>query len=843
MTGDTSDEPDTAKTTGTSLRKSILILFVLVMLTPIVAVDVARGAGSEYLVLPFESGPTSWTTDWYDAVLGSRNRISQISDGVAGKAINVSVPAGSHFGTAAHYRFADQGLNDPDDLYYRYFLRLPTSFKNYGTGKIPGPAGMYNSSGRNGIKPTDANPGWSARMQFSPPTTPAASNTTAIGFYVYHRDQARTTGDSLMWDPAVGLVNHGVWTCVEGHVSMNTPGVRNGVLEGWVDEKLAFYRDDFQFLGSADAALGVKSFWFDTYYGGTAAAPGALNFQFDELVLSPERVGCGNVAAPRFTDTGDSVHRADIERLAHAGITYGCNPPANDRYCPEAPVSRGAMAAFLTRALDLPPPDIVDRFVDDDETVFADSIDRLASSGITYGCNPPANDLFCPNQSVTRGQMAAFLTRAIPFPAPSVTDRFVDDDTSEFESAIDRLAGSGVTRGCNPPTNDRYCPANPVTRAQMATFLTRALNLPAPPPTKTEPPFIPVVPDGYDAVVPVGWSIQAVANTQPPGAKIFIEAGVHRVQTVVPKTGQSFTGAAGTELDGQNVQSSAFSGSASNVSVSGLEIYNYNRAFLVNGNGWAVTTINAHDNERAVEVVGDDLTVSSSRFVDQRQEAIRATGSVRLLVEDTVIERANQAKVTTYSAAIKLIGTVDATVRTSTLHDTHGYGLWFTGSARRTTVSGNTVTDNLRPGIVHDYAYESTISGNVVTGNGRLAGIVDWLGAGILIFGPDATVTGNTVGGNHDGITLVPHSTTVEGPLGPYIPIRSHVEGNRIVQSGLNGLSTTTFASLKAARPFQNNDYVYSDGGGKFWGWDNVRMTWAEWQSDGHDAGGSFAVQ
>ncbi len=827
------------------MRKSILILFVLVMLTPILAVDVARGAGSEYLVLPFESGPSSWTADWYDAVLGSRNRITQIPDGVSGKGINVSVPAGSHFGTAAHYRFADQGLNDPDELYYRYFIRLPTSFKNYGKGKIPGPAGMYNSSGRNGIKPTDANPGWSARMQFAPSTTPTASNKTAIGFYVYHRDQAGSTGDSFDWDPSAGLLTHGNWHCVEGHVSMNSPGVNDGVLEGWVDNQLAFYKDDFRFLGSADAALGVKSFWFDTYYGGTGAAPGALNFQFDELVLSAERVGCGTVAAPRFKDTGDSVHRSDIERLAFAGITYGCNPPANDKYCPKAPVSRGAMAAFLTRALDLPPPDVVNRFDDDDETVFADSIDRLASSGITYGCNPPANDLFCPSRAVTRGQMAAFLTRAIPFPAPSVTDRFVDDDSSEFESAIDRLAGSGVTLGCNPPTNNRYCPASPVTRAQMATFLSRALNLPAPPPTETDPPFIPAVPTGYDAVVPAGWSIQAVANSQPPGAKIFIEAGVHQVQTVVPKTGQSFTGASGAKLDGQNVQYSAFSGSASNVSVTGLEIYNYNRAFLVDGDGWSLTDIEAHDNELAVQVVGHDLTVAGSRFVDHRQEAIRATGSIDLLVEDTVIERANQAKVTTFSAAIKLIGTIDATVRGSTLHDTYGYGLWFTGSSRRTTVSGNTVTDNLRPGIVHDYAYGSTISGNVVTGNGRLVGINDWLGGGILIFGPNATVTGNTVAGNHDGITLVPHSTTVEGPLGPYIPIGSHVEDNRIVQSGLNGLSGTTIASLENEdpRPFQNNDYVYSDVGGKFWGWDNVRMTWAEWQSDGHDVGGSFTVQ
>lgn len=43
--------------------------------------------------------------------------------------------------------------------------------------------------------------------------------------------------------------------------------------------------------------------------------------------------------------------------------------------------------------------------------VFHDDIAWLADQGITRGCNPPANDAFCPDQPVTRGQMAAFMHR------------------------------------------------------------------------------------------------------------------------------------------------------------------------------------------------------------------------------------------------------------------------------------------------------------------------------------------------------------------------------------------------------------------------------------------------
>ena len=53
---------------------------------------------------------------------------------------------------------------------------------------------------------------------------------------------------------------------------------------------------------------------------------------------------------------------------------------------------------------------------------------------------------------------------------------FVDDDGSIFEEDIERLAAAGITRGCNPPINDRFCPNDPVTRAQMAAFLHRALT-------------------------------------------------------------------------------------------------------------------------------------------------------------------------------------------------------------------------------------------------------------------------------------------------------------------------------------------------------------------------------
>ncbi len=143
-----------------------------------------------------------------------------------------------------------------------------------------------------------------------------------------------------------------------------------------------------------------------------------------------------------FIDDNTSVFESDIEWLAATGLTKGCNPPVNDRFCPAATVSRGEMAAFLNRLLELP-AGTPGRFVDTGGSIFVDDIDRLADAGITRGCNPPGNDRFCPDDPVTRQQMAAFLVRAFHLPAAGASP-FVDDDGSQFEDAVTRLAAVGV---------------------------------------------------------------------------------------------------------------------------------------------------------------------------------------------------------------------------------------------------------------------------------------------------------------------------------------------------------------------------------------------------------------
>ncbi len=143
-------------------------------------------------------------------------------------------------------------------------------------------------------------------------------------------------------------------------------------------------------------------------------------------------------------------------------------------------VSDGSLVATTVVTInvtdvDEPDPDY-DPFYDDDGSIFETDIEWIAAKGITQGCNPPVNDMFCPTSYVTRGQMAAFLVRALGYIDDGGGDLFIDDDDSIFEGDIDRMGTAGVTHGCNPPTNDMFCPTSYVTRGQMAALLHRTLG-------------------------------------------------------------------------------------------------------------------------------------------------------------------------------------------------------------------------------------------------------------------------------------------------------------------------------------------------------------------------------
>ena len=155
------------------------------------------------------------------------------------------------------------------------------------------------------------------------------------------------------------------------------------------------------------------------------------------------------------------------------------------------------MAVWVVRLLDGGDPAAVSStsFADVDAASFnAPFIERMFDLGVTQGCGEAAS--FCPDDPVTRAQMAVFLSRAYDL-ADGADPGFADVPADHWAADdVAKLAASGITHGCGETAS--FCPSDDTTRAQMATFLWRAEN-------RAEPEMIA---DGFDVQPTPSWTAE-----------------------------------------------------------------------------------------------------------------------------------------------------------------------------------------------------------------------------------------------------------------------------------------------------------------------------------------------
>ena len=223
--------------------------------------------------------------------------------------------------------------------------------------------------------------------------------------------------------------------------------------------------------------------------GDALGTPGANNALVIDLVAEAAAnyrpTSSLHPVAQRFADVpATHAFYGHIEFLAQAAVTSGCGAAL---YCPDNPVTRGQMAVFLERTIrasNWSAPAAAGIFADVlPGAPFSGPIEQLYWDGITQGCS--AGPLrYCPDQPVTRGQMAVFLLRASCGASfvPAAPQSALFDDVPighPFGSFIHKLHALGITSGCATAPL-RYCPDSPVTRGQMAAFIERSFPYRAP---------------------------------------------------------------------------------------------------------------------------------------------------------------------------------------------------------------------------------------------------------------------------------------------------------------------------------------------------------------------------
>ena len=425
-----------------------------------------------------------------------------------------------------------------------------------------------------------------------------------------------------------------------------------------------------------------------------------------------------------FSDIAGTTFEADIEWLFTEGITKGCTATL---YCPDRSVTRGEMASFLVRMFKLTEGGDIDAFTDDDGTTHEVEINKLAASGITVGCTATT---FCPKANVRRDEMASFLARAIPLTTGAGRNYFRDDDGTTHEINIDRLAAAGIASGCYPYT---YCPSQSVTRGQMAAFLHRTVK------PVTPPPF--PAPSGPQTLyVETGGSDDANA--------CFVAA----------KPCRTIRHALRIAVDGDTIAIGPGTFAEGNLFVG--------HDLTIAGDPGGGTTIDASggDAQRIFDVYEVAVTLSDLTLTGGRAEWAGAIqyGGIRPVTSLTIIDSTVTGNRTVRGATIapRVWGN-SLTIVGSAIHGNLGYAVRANGllTIVGTTIGGNTA------GIKFDgtelLLANSTVSGNVSAGEG----------GGVLAYGPvhitvvNSTVTGNVAQEGGGGIALAGNFAGVYGDM------------------------------------------------------------------------------
>jgi YVTN family beta-propeller protein len=209
--------------------------------------------------------------------------------GGVGRSLQVTVPRGEHTGTSFAFKFRERRGSEPEEIYFRYYLKFDADWKHATSGgKLPGISGTYGRAGWGG-RPVNGRDGWSARGLYE---TRSGGDSTAIGFYCYHADMRGRYGDNWRFEPRLA---HGRWYCIEQYCRLNTPGrdggrgQNDGILRGWIDGKLAFEKTDIRFRDAE--ALKIEEVWCNVYHGGATPVPEEdIHLYLDNLVIARQPI-------------------------------------------------------------------------------------------------------------------------------------------------------------------------------------------------------------------------------------------------------------------------------------------------------------------------------------------------------------------------------------------------------------------------------------------------------------------------------------------------------------------------------------------------------------------------
>lgn len=351
-------------------------------------------------------------------------------------------------------------------------------------------------------------------------------------------------------------------------------------------------------------------------------------------------------------------------------------------------------------------------------------------------------------------------------------------------------------------------------------------------------------------IITVGQSIQAAVNAHPEGTTFTIKAGVHKRQSIKPKSGMTFIGEPGAVLDGENATAHAFAAyGAKNVTVRGLRITNYTPPNLsaaidgVDSTGWVVENNeidhNANGSLRVYGVfVGSNWTVRNNKIHHNAWQGITGWNCTDTIIDSNEVYMNPPAPFTDTigdTGNMKFYGCGRITVRNNYVHDSPRFGIWFDRSQPDITIENNRVINHGQAGIWYEVSYRGVIRANYVENAGTSSYYSSgWLrGGGIQVTNsPDVSVLNNTVVNSLNGIIGLQASGYYHGNYGNSELRNFLVQGNKVTMAkGQTGIASNDGNSVYDSwnNRFVGNSYTTSTS--TPFQWKGSNLTVAEWKA------------
>jgi len=386
------------------------------------------------------------------------------------------------------------------------------------------------------------------------------------------------------------------------------------------------------------------------------------------------------------------------------------------------------------------------------------------------------------------------------------------------------------------------------------------------------------LPPATEVRIRAGQSIQAAVDAHPAGTSFVLAAGTHVRQTVIPKNGDTFTGEAGTVMDGEGVTPYAFTGYngsmwVNDVTIRRIAVTRYvppaqMGAIRAGGHdrtqstsGWVLDSLDVHHNANLGVRIGNHMRVLHSNLHHNGTLNIGgvAIGALVDGIESAYGNNGCSNDPGFEAGGSKFAGTDSLIVRNSFFHHNCGPGLWLDTDNINYVLENNRVEDNTREGIVSEISYKGVIRNNAVRRNGwrtdpfRAKGWGWDAGIGIHA-SSDVEVYGNTVEDNFNVIIAIQQNRG-RGAYGPYLVQNLYVHDNRVKQNTPEGRGLLNAAAgavqdvgdnaifTSRNNRFRKNTYYLLPAArcnSQEFQWYNAGKSDAQWKSVGNDISGTF---